>query len=177
MAPEYLQAGQVTPKIDVYGFGVVLLELITGKDAVFIQDGRETLLSTAIVSILQKENAEFELGLFINPSFVGSQEIKLALRLARVSLACLTYEPARRPGMREVVSTLLKIQADLEKSESLKVDSVDVAVRHWCSSIAPAASISKLDNINRKSLIPRGEVTCSHHINMQIHMKSLQSSK
>ncbi|KAF2299893.1 hypothetical protein GH714_005840 [Hevea brasiliensis] len=147
MAPEYVQAGQVTPKIDVYAFGVVLLELITGKDAVFVQDGRETPLSTATVSILKKENAEAELALFINPSFLGSHEIKLALRLARVSLACLTHEPERRPGMGEVVSTLLKIQAGLENTKSLEVDSVDVETPQWCSSIGStdwrAEAISK----------------------------------
>ncbi|KAJ9166133.1 hypothetical protein P3X46_020923 [Hevea brasiliensis] len=147
MAPEYVQAGQVTPKIDVYAFGVVLLELITGKDAVFVQDGRETPLSTATVSILKKENAEAELALFINPSFLGSHEIKLALRLARVSLACLTHEPERRPGMGEVVSTLLKIQAGLENTKSLEVDSVDVETPQWRSSIGStdwrAEAISK----------------------------------
>ncbi|OAY22846.1 lysM domain receptor-like kinase 4 [Manihot esculenta] len=147
MAPEYVQAGQVTPKIDVYAFGVVLLELITGKDAVFIQDGRETLLSTATVSILQKENAEAELALFIHPSFLGSHDIKLALRLARVSLACLVNAPEKRPGMGEIVSTLLKIQECLAKTKPLEVDSVDVAAPKWHSSIGStnwrAEAISK----------------------------------
>ncbi|KDP38456.1 hypothetical protein JCGZ_04381 [Jatropha curcas] len=144
MAPEYVQAGQITPKIDVYAFGIVLLELVTGKDAVFIQDGRENLLSTAIISIMEKENAEAELASFIDPSFSVSHEIKLALHLARVSLACLTNDPARRPGMREVASTLLKIQVEFEKSEPLKVDSINVAVPKWLSSVGDCrADISK----------------------------------
>ena len=33
MAPEYLEHGVVSPRVDVYSLGVVLLELVTGKDA------------------------------------------------------------------------------------------------------------------------------------------------
>ncbi|KAJ8772526.1 hypothetical protein K2173_027703 [Erythroxylum novogranatense] len=118
MAPEYIEAGQVTPTIDVYAFGVVLLELITGRDAVFMQGGREVLLSKTIMSIMEKENPEAGLDSFIDPNLKGSPETEFALRLAKVSVACLRQEPASRPGMEEVVSSLLKIQADLKKSES-----------------------------------------------------------
>ena len=34
LAPEYLMIGKVNEKVDVYSYGVVLLELITGKDAI-----------------------------------------------------------------------------------------------------------------------------------------------
>lgn len=38
LAPEYLRGGNLTPKIDVYAFGVVPLELITDKEAVFVEN-------------------------------------------------------------------------------------------------------------------------------------------
>lgn len=116
MAPEYVREGQVTPKIDVYAFGVILLELITGKDAVFTQDGREALLSTEIVSIMENKNPEVELDFFVDPALKGSCGTNFALCLAKVSVACLIKEPARRPSMEEVVSILLKIQANVQKS-------------------------------------------------------------
>jgi hypothetical protein len=34
-----------------------------------------------------------------------------------LSLACLEQEPVRRPSMGEIVSSLLKIQVDVQKSE------------------------------------------------------------
>lgn len=116
MAPEYVREGQVTPKIDVYAFGVVLLEMITGKDAVFTQDDREVLLSTAIVSIMENKNPEVELDFIVDPALKGSCRTDFALCLAKVSVACLIKEPARRPSMEEVVSILLKIQANVQKS-------------------------------------------------------------
>ncbi|CAK7347662.1 unnamed protein product [Dovyalis caffra] len=116
MAPEYVGEGRVTPKIDVYAFGVILLELITRKDAVFTQDGREILLSTAIVSIMENKNPETELDFYIDPDLKGSCGTDFALCLAKASVACLMKEPARRPSMEEVVAILLKIQANVQKS-------------------------------------------------------------
>ncbi|XP_073020903.1 protein LYK5-like [Primulina eburnea] len=47
-APEYMDTGPITPRVDVYAFGVVLLELFTGKNAVFVQDGEEKLPSSEV---------------------------------------------------------------------------------------------------------------------------------
>ncbi|OMO87637.1 hypothetical protein CCACVL1_08856 [Corchorus capsularis] len=112
VAPEYIQTGQVTSKIDVYAFGVVLSELVTGKDAIIVQDGREVMLSAAVVSITKTEYAESELISFIDQRLICDDRTELALRMAQLSVACLTEEPTKRPSMEEVVSALLKIRAD-----------------------------------------------------------------
>ncbi|OMO74984.1 hypothetical protein COLO4_26384 [Corchorus olitorius] len=112
VAPEYIQTGQITSKIDVYAFGVVLSELVTGKDAIIVQDGREVMLSAAVVSIMETEYAESELISFIDQRLICDDRTQLALRMAQLSVACLTEEPTKRPSMEEVVSALLKIRAD-----------------------------------------------------------------
>ncbi len=118
MAPEYGKAGPVTTKVDVYAYGVLMLELITGKDVTFIQDGVEQQLSDVIVSIMEGMHPEAELSLLVDPTLDANNGTDFALRMAELSVACLTQEPARRPSMWEIVSTLLKIQADLERTES-----------------------------------------------------------
>ncbi|KAF8022873.1 hypothetical protein BT93_F0402 [Corymbia citriodora subsp. variegata] len=115
--PEYVETGLLTSKTDVYGFGVMLLELITGKDAVILQDGREVLLSATIASTMERDDAEMEiLRSFVDPRLEHSGRV-LAMRMVRLSLTCLAHEPTRRPGMEEIVVTLLKIQADLKALE------------------------------------------------------------
>ncbi|KAJ6344581.1 hypothetical protein OIU76_006157 [Salix suchowensis] len=95
-------------------------------------DDREVLLSTTIVSIMENKNPEVELDFLVDPALKGSCRTDFALCLAKVSVAscrtdfalclakvsvaCLIKEPARRPSMEEVVSILLKIQANVQKS-------------------------------------------------------------
>ncbi|KAJ6872318.1 lysM domain receptor-like kinase 4 [Populus alba x Populus x berolinensis] len=88
----------------------------TWKDAVFTQDGREALLSTEIVSIMENKNPEVELDFFVDPALKGSCGTNFALCLAKVSVACLIKEPARRPSMEEVVKLLGKKKPFQSKS-------------------------------------------------------------
>nr|ASM47299.1 lysm-containing receptor kinase 18 [Trema orientale] len=122
VAPEYFANGVATPKIDVYAFGVVVLELMSGKNAVIgkdIENGRQVLLSGTIVEIMEGDdhNPETELDLFIDPRLKEDHRyMEFAIRVAKLSVACLKLEPEARPGMGEVISTLAKIQADLQKN-------------------------------------------------------------
>ncbi|KAL1546695.1 lysM domain receptor-like kinase 4 [Salvia divinorum] len=109
MAPECLDAGPVTPKVDVYAFGVVLLELITDEFPVFEQDGGGRLLSTTIAALMESSNAESDLCGFVASGLAGNGGIKYALQVVKLSLSCLTQDPSARPDMIEVVSILLKM--------------------------------------------------------------------
>lgn len=118
LAPEYLEGGQVTPKIDIYAFGIVLLEIITGKGAVLEQDGKEVFLSETVLEIMDNESKIQEI---IDPSLQVKhplgyiiQQTDLVLRLVKLCAACLTTKPETRPSAAEVISTLVKIQSDVQ---------------------------------------------------------------
>ncbi|XVF61953.1 hypothetical protein PTKIN_Ptkin08bG0176600 [Pterospermum kingtungense] len=117
MAPEYMEYGLVTPEMDIYTFGVVLLELITGKGAVFMQDDKEVLLSESVLTVVKGDNAEAELDGLIDPSLKGNLWMSLARRMMKLSIDCLAEEPESRLSMAEVVSYLLRIQLDAQRSE------------------------------------------------------------
>lgn len=116
LAREYLDTASVTPKIDVYAFGVVLLEVLTGKHAIFAHEGREALLSAAMAAILRGENAETEVANFIEADLKQYGGIEHAFQTAKLALRCLATDPADRPSMGEVVPSLLKIQANIQKT-------------------------------------------------------------
>ncbi|MCD7461005.1 hypothetical protein HAX54_044984 [Datura stramonium] len=117
MAPEYVETGSVTSKMDIYAFGVVLLELVTGKDAVIVEESGEILLSAAVVAIMEGENAETELDGFIKAHMREDDDLEIAFSVANLSLRCLAREPSNRPSMEEIVSCFLKIQVNVHKAE------------------------------------------------------------
>ncbi|KAI3684801.1 hypothetical protein L6452_34027 [Arctium lappa] len=114
MAPEYVGNGCVTSKVDVYSFGVVMMELISGKEAVVREGGHEVLLSTAIATIMEGENAETELRSITDLANEENGSMEYAMQMVKLSLTCVKQDPASRPTMDEVVSSLVKIQVDLQ---------------------------------------------------------------
>ncbi|KAM2944887.1 hypothetical protein COP2_027869 [Malus domestica] len=103
MAPEYIEYGLVTPAIDIYAFGVVMLELVTGKEAVFLQDGVEVLLSDTSSRTMGGENAEAQPDGLIDPNFNVEHCAEFTVRMIKLSLECLAQEPENRPRIHQVL--------------------------------------------------------------------------
>nr|XP_023903105.1 receptor-like protein kinase HSL1 [Quercus suber]POE46778.1 receptor-like protein kinase hsl1 [Quercus suber] len=122
IAPECARTTRVNEKIDVYSFGVILLELTTGREA---RDGDEhtSLAEWAwryikddipIVDALDEEIKE--------PSYL--EEMSSVFNLG---IYCTSTKPSKRPSMKEVVKILLKCNQPLVYGEKIAASLYDAS--------------------------------------------------
>lgn len=102
---EYAYTLQVFEKSDIYSFGVVLLELLTGRQPMDPEFGEGVNIVDWVKERVQtKEGMEKILDQSVRvPSFSVKEEMMLVLRVA---LLCTSRSPINRPSMRDVVSML-----------------------------------------------------------------------
>ncbi|KAJ4750818.1 Kinase family protein [Rhynchospora pubera] len=112
LAPEYFQHGKLSDKTDVYAFGVVLLELISGRKAIDRSrpPGEENLVLWAKPLLQQGEGAIDKLldpHLNIDPTNHRTSHHRTELaRVARAAAACLSTDESNRPNIDHVISML-----------------------------------------------------------------------
>ncbi|KAL0348936.1 UNVERIFIED_CONTAM: Serine/threonine receptor-like kinase NFP [Sesamum angustifolium] len=106
IAPEYLADGVVSTKMDVFSFGVVLLELVTGREAI---DERGNVLWASVDRVLVDRKQLTKLREWMDESLLKeSCTMESVSSVVSVALACLNRDPARRPSMVEIVYALSK---------------------------------------------------------------------
>ncbi|OIT06519.1 PREDICTED: probable serine/threonine-protein kinase NAK [Nicotiana attenuata] len=117
-APEYIATGHLYVKSDVYGFGVVLLELLTGLRALDTKrpSGQHNLVDWAKPMLSNKR----KLRSIMDARMEGQYSSKAALVAAQLSLKCLEGEPKNRPSMKEVVEVLEQVESIKEKPKPSK---------------------------------------------------------
>ncbi|KAL6530281.1 hypothetical protein OROHE_014634 [Orobanche hederae] len=105
IAPEYAYTLQVDEKSDIYSYGVVLMELLTGKRSVDSEFGDGNSIVDWVKSTIKtKSNLIDVLDKNAGASCVSVREEMMLL--LRVALLCTSRNPAERPSMRDVVSML-----------------------------------------------------------------------
>ncbi|KAJ8546280.1 hypothetical protein K7X08_018863 [Anisodus acutangulus] len=107
LAPEYASSGKLTEKSDVYSYGVVLLELITGRKPVDQSQplGDESLVEWArplLAQALETENFEDIADPRLEKNFVASE----MFRMCEAAAACVRHSGSKRPKMSQVVRAL-----------------------------------------------------------------------
>ncbi|KAF6163094.1 hypothetical protein GIB67_013793 [Kingdonia uniflora] len=102
MAPEYVESGEATTSADVYSFGIVMLEVVSGYMAVDFRQPQVLLVKKVREFEIQKrplvELADWRLD--------GNYDHSEVIRLVRLGMFCTRSDPDLRPSMRQIVSAL-----------------------------------------------------------------------
>ncbi|KAI3682869.1 hypothetical protein L1987_83199 [Smallanthus sonchifolius] len=117
MPPEYAQYGEVSPKVDVYAFGVVLFELISAKEAIVKTNefGNE---SKGLVGLFEEVLSLFDpsedLRKLVDPRLKAEYPLDSVRKVALLAKACTHENPQLRPSMRSIVVALMTLSSSTE---------------------------------------------------------------
>ncbi|KAL3528686.1 hypothetical protein ACH5RR_008008 [Cinchona calisaya] len=119
LAPEYLRDGLATKKSDVYAFGVVLFEMISGKEAITQTQGiapksadRRSLASVMLAALRNSPDSMSMSSLreHVDPNIVDLYPHDCLFKMAMLAKKCVDDDPVLRPDMKQVVISLSNIQ-------------------------------------------------------------------
>jgi serine/threonine protein kinase len=112
MAPEWVFNLQITSKVDVYSYGIVVLEMITGKSPTTDIQIKEELCHERLVTWVRENRRKgLEVGCWVeqivDPKLGSNYDVKKMETLANVALDCVADDKDVRPTMSQVVERLL----------------------------------------------------------------------
>ncbi|XP_022739394.1 probable LRR receptor-like serine/threonine-protein kinase At5g10290 isoform X1 [Durio zibethinus] len=105
IAPEYLSTGKSSERTDVFGYGIMLLELVTGQRAIDfsrLEEEDDVLL----LDHVKKLEREKKLDAIVDRNLNKNYNIQEVEAMIQVALLCTQASPEDRPAMSEVVRML-----------------------------------------------------------------------
>ncbi|CAK9220794.1 unnamed protein product [Sphagnum troendelagicum] len=106
-APEYVRTGHLTLKSDVWSFGVVMFEILTGRKA---QDRNRPRAERKLIDWVKPFISEVKsIHHIMDPQLDGKYPHKAAFKFASIAAECLVQYSKARPKMSEVVQGLEKV--------------------------------------------------------------------
>ncbi|KAF3787086.1 Serine/threonine-protein kinase 10 [Nymphaea thermarum] len=104
--PEYYSTNRLNEKSDVFSFGIVLLELISGLQPIIIEPSGGRV---HIVNWVQPKLLRGDLASVADGRFCGAYDARSMWQVAEIALECATLKAAERPAMSTVVSILKEV--------------------------------------------------------------------
>lgn len=149
-APEYAMTGQLTVKSDIYSFGVVLLEIITGRKAIdnTKSAGEQNLVAWA--RPLFKDRKKFSE--MADPKLKGLYPMRGLYQALAVAAMCVQEQATLRPLISDVVTALSYLASQTYKPEPESVQKSGMApstpprpIRAQTKKITAAKSVDLID--------------------------------
>ncbi|KAL3817963.1 hypothetical protein ACJIZ3_003868 [Penstemon smallii] len=125
-APEYVETGHLTVKSDIWSFGVVLYEILTGRRT--LERNRPTTEQKLLEWVQRYPVNSKRFSMIIDPQLQNQYSLNSARRIAKLADSCLNKNPKDRPSMSEVVEILK------QATEESEVTCSDVRSSHASSS-------------------------------------------
>ncbi|KAL8155285.1 putative serine/threonine-protein kinase PBL19 [Apium graveolens] len=124
-APDYIETGHLTSKSDVWSFGVVLYEMLTGRRS--LERNRPKSEQQLLEWIKHYPADSKKFGMIMDPRLESKYSLTAAQKIAKLADSCLVKSAKNRPMMSQVVESLKQIiQVSGEGSPSnKKIDFTD----------------------------------------------------
>ncbi|KAK1375181.1 Cysteine-rich RLK 29 [Heracleum sosnowskyi] len=167
MAPEYAMYGQFSVKSDVFSFGVLVLEIVSGQKNNCFRNGEEVQdLLSAAWKYWQQGNASNVIDPILRN---GSESLREIIRCIHIGLLCVQEHVANRPNMASVVlmlnsfSLALAVPSEpaffmnsgIDPGESFAEDSVNSRVNRNSSNAEDRSADYSVNNASITDLLPR----------------------
>ncbi|KAA3469165.1 putative receptor-like protein kinase [Gossypium australe] len=119
-APEYVETGHLTIQSDVWTFGVVLYEILTGRRTV--ERNRPTSEQKLLDWVKQFPPDSKRFSMIIDPRLRNNYSLNAAQKVGKLANSCLNKNAKERPAMSQVVKSLKQVIQELEEASSSSVN-------------------------------------------------------
>ncbi|CAO2815292.1 unnamed protein product [Amaranthus hypochondriacus] len=150
MAPEYALWGYLTPKVDVYSFGVLILEVMAGRSNMKFQPNEEHYCLLDKAFFLKQKGDLLEL---MDPTLGSKYNKDEASKIIQIALLCTNPSPALRPTMSEVLSML---EGNTEVQELILEPNSSYS-REWIYQHSSKNQLKQVSEAETQSLIHSSE--------------------